>query len=31
LIKEGKGYEGPVKKQFLPQRVCNALGKKLDG
>jgi len=31
LIKEGKGYEGPVKKQYLPPRVCNALGKKLDG
>jgi len=28
LIKEGKGYEGPVKKQYLPPRVCNALGHK---
>jgi len=26
LIKEGKGYEGPVKKQYLPFRVCKVLG-----
>jgi len=25
LIKEGKGYDGPVKNDFLPSRVCNAI------
>jgi len=29
LIKEHKGYEGPSKDQFLPNRVCNALATKL--
>jgi hypothetical protein len=29
LIKEGKGYEGPVKKQFLPQRACKVLAHKV--
>jgi len=29
LVKEGKGYEGPVKNQYLPPRVCIALAKKV--
>jgi len=29
LIKEHKGYEGPVKNEYLPTRVCNPLAKKL--
>jgi len=29
LVKEHKGYEGPSKDQFLPNRLCNALANKL--